>query len=106
MESSVQTRWKGRIILVKVNEIGRFLRLDIVPALLEATGGLGLWKLLPRENKDDIPSLTEERHAIGKATFPRGPPYVYSQRLINPRTCGVVGVVANGFQHVPQLWLR
>src|SRR6202048_2061399 len=106
MEHPIQAGKEGRVLFVKMDEIGGSVYIECMTPLLEAASCSGLRVLLPRKDENDIPAFVTERHSIGKGILPRNPSNVDSQGLIRPRSRAVERLVAYALNHACQLLLR
>ena len=106
VEPSVQTRRKSGVLLVEMDEIRGLVFFEFMSSLLESASGSRLGVFLTREDENDIPILIAERHSIAERVLPRNPPRIYPQRLVNPGSRPVKGLVIKRCDHLQQLRLR
>jgi hypothetical protein len=66
VKPSIQDRWKGGILLIKVDQIGWSCGLERMSLFLETASGSWLGELLPGKHESGIPALVVERHPFGK----------------------------------------
>ena len=89
-----------------MDEIRGLVFFEFMSSLLESASGSRLGVFLTREDENDIPILIAERHSIAERVLPRNPPRIYPQRLVNPRSRPVKGLVIKRCDHLQQLRLR
>jgi len=106
VKSSIQARRKGRILLVKVDEICRSVWLEHVSLLLELASSPRFGILLPGKYEDDIPAFVADRHSVREGVLASSPPDIHSQRLIHPSPGRIGRLVAECLNHPEQLRLR
>src|SRR5437016_2900621 len=105
MKAAVQAFRKTGVLLVKVDEIRRPLRLERMPPLFEAVCDPWFRVFLSGKGKNDIPAFVREWHTVGERVLPRCPSDVYPHAAINPRPRFVERLVAQRLDHPLQLGL-
>src|ERR1700687_793396 len=76
MKSSVQARWKRRILLIEAHQIGRSLGLESRSLLLEAASSRGVRVLFSGKYQDDVSPPVAKRHSVRERILSRSPTYV------------------------------
>jgi hypothetical protein len=105
VKSPVQAFRKIRLFFIAMNQIGRRLARERVPAL--AKRGLQFWirEFFAGEEEINVAVFVANRHAIGEAPSARHPADVDAQLGIAPGAAVVEGLMAETLHHRQQLLL-
>src|ERR1700674_162853 len=91
-----------------MNQIGGPVQVELMPLLLQTPGRPWLWKLLSGKRENYVSPFVSQGHSIGERVPSRDPPDIHAQRLVDPSSRRVEGLVAQRLAHPHQLrhsWL-